>query len=263
MLELSRTIRFCLSHDGTLASDAPADNTYAAWPPMRGLGRYYELTVTCRGEVDPMTGFFMNIKRIDEAARAAALPLVARAAGTDRAARLGELLRDMMQALGRPLDQSVTALELGLTPTYSLRIESGAMDQALITQRYEFSAAHRLHAEELSAQENRRVFGKCNNPAGHGHNYHLEVTVRGPIGADGCVAPIEHLDALVNRAVIEKLDHKHLDQDVPQFASLNTTVENIARVIYGELREPLAGAGLELDQVRVWETGKTVCTYRG
>src|SRR5690348_12545521 len=79
MLELTRTVRFCLNGDGTLATDSAASNTFAWWPAMRGLGRYYELEVTCRGEADPVTGYFMNIKRIDEVVRQAALPRVSEA----------------------------------------------------------------------------------------------------------------------------------------------------------------------------------------
>ena len=263
MLELSRTIRFCLAQDGSLSGDASRDNTFAAWPPMRGLGRYYELTVTCRGEADPATGYFMNIKRIDEAARAAALPIISAASRSAQPAPFGRLLHDILTALDPELDRRVTAVALRLTPTYTLTIEKHAMSHALISQCYEFSAAHRLHAAALSDEENRRVFGKCNNPAGHGHNYQLEVTVRCPIDSSGAVLSAEQLDALVNRAVVEKLDHKHLDHDVPQFRGTNTTVENIARVVYRMLQDQVKQIGVELDQVRVWETGKTVCTYRG
>jgi 6-pyruvoyltetrahydropterin/6-carboxytetrahydropterin synthase len=263
MLELSRTIRFCLAHDGSLSSDAPRHNTFAAWPPMRGLGRYYELTVTCRGVADATTGYFMNIKQIDEAVRAGALPLIAAAAQAPGPPPLGWLMRDIISALGPRLRDCVRAAQLRLTPMHSLGMEKHAMSQLLVSQRYEFSAAHRLHAAALSDEENRRIFGKCNNPAGHGHNYQLEVTVRCPVSARGDVMAIEQLDAVVNAAVIEKLDHKHLDVDVPQFRGVNTTVENIARIIHGMLRDEVRRLGVELEEVRVWETGKTVCSYQG
>ena len=263
MLELSRTVRFCLSHDGSLWADAPRENTFAAWPPMRGLGRYYELIVTCRGEADPATGYFMNIKQIDEAARASALPIIADAAQLPDVPKFGRLMRDIITALDNRLQRCVTTVTLRLAPTYTLAIEKADMDHVLISQRYEFSAAHRLHAPKLSDAENRQVFGKCNNPAGHGHNYQLEVTLRCPMDDKGAVTPIEQIDSVVNAAVVEKLDHKHLDHDVPQFRGVNTTVENIARIVHGMLREALTPLGLELQEVRVWETGKTVCTYRG
>ena len=260
MLELGRTIRFCLSADGTLATDAPAANTFAAWPPMRGLGRYFELEITCRGQADPGTGYFINIKTIDQAARKAALPLVSDAARTGQPAP--ELMRGIFSGVDAELGGCVVRVELSLTPTYRVAIEGADMDSVLISQQYEFAAAHRLNAPELSEAENRRIFGKCNNPAGHGHNYRIEVTVRSPIDAAGNCVAIEKLDELVDRAAVQKLDHKHLSVDVPEFARLNTSVENIARVVYGMLKDAARQLGVKLEQVRVWETGKTVCTYR-
>lgn len=265
MLELSRTVRFCLSADGSLARDAAVSNSFAAWPPMRGLGRYYELVVTCRGQADAVTGYFINIKQIDVAAREAALPLVAAAAQGQRSGGLGDLLRDMITALHGPLDGHVHSAELRLGPVYSLKIEASDMSSVLVSHQYEFAAAHRLNVPSMSEEDNRRTFGKCNNEAGHGHNYRVEVTVRCPIGSDGGVLPVEHLDELVEREVVQKLDHKNLDVDVPEFrdAAMNTSVENIVRTIYDMLREPVKTLGVELDQVRVWETSKTVCAYRG
>ena len=262
MIELSRTLRFCLSADGSLATDAPAANTFAAWPPMRGLGRYYELEVTCRGEADPVTGYFINIKQIDQAARQAALPLIEKAAQQGGDA-LGGLMRDMITALRRPLDGHVHSIVLRPSPWHTLGIEAQRMETVLLSHQYEFAAAHRLNVESLSDQDNRRIFGKCNNPAGHGHNYRIEVTVRCPIDPQGRICAVENLDEVVDAAVVQKLDHKNLDVDVPQFQRMNTSVENIARTVYGMLAEPVHGMGAELEQVRVWETGKTVCTYRG
>ncbi|MBI1372218.1 MAG: hypothetical protein GC159_05585 [Phycisphaera sp.] len=264
MLEISRTVKFCLNGDGSLADHVPVDNSFAAWPPMRGFGRYYELDVTCRGEADAVTGYFMNIKRIDHATRAAALHIIATAARmSDGDVGMGSVMRDVLESLHARLDHAVIAVTLRLTPTYTLTIEEADMSNVLLSQQYEFAAAHRLHAPQLSEQQNVEVFGKCNNPAGHGHNYRVEVTVRCPVDAEGAIADVERLDALVNATVIEQLDHKNLDIDVPQFAALNSSVENIAKVIYEMLHDAADAAGMPLDQVRVWETAKTACTYRG
>ncbi len=102
-------------------------------------------------------------------------------------------------------------------------------------------------------------------PASHGHNYRVQVVVRVPIDPAGRTADSAELDAIVNRHAIELLDHKHLNSDVPQFAELNPSVENIVRVIWDMLNGPLAelGGGSVLDELSVWETSKTVCTYRG
>src|SRR5690606_33368725 len=122
----------------------------------------------------------------------------------------------------------------------SLEIRSDDMAHVIMRQQYEFAAAHRLHCRELSDEKNREVFGKCNNPSGHGHNYRLEVTIRVPISPTGQIVRPEQLDAVVDTHVIEKLDHKNLSIDVPEFATRNSSVENIAQVVYGLLEAPLA-----------------------
>ena len=128
-----------------------------------------------------------------------------------------------------------------------------------LTRRYRFCAGHRLHNEALSAEENRRVYGKCNNPNGHGHNYLLEVTVAGPIDpATGMVLDLVALDGMVAEQVLEKLDHKNLNLDVERFRTRVPTTENLCLEIYDLLRDPLemAGSGyrVRLDRVRLEET---------
>jgi len=264
MLELSRTVRFCLSGDsGDL--EMPRANTFSAWPAMRGLGRYYELVVTCRGQADPQTGYFINIKAIDQAVRQRALPMLSDRIADESAAPatpMGGLMRALFDAVDPTLRGTVAQVRFVLTPTLCLSIERNDMDHIVMRQQYEFSAAHRLHVPAMSEAENRATFGKCNNPAGHGHNYRVEVAARCPIDAQGKTLDPAELDAAVDREVIEKLDHKHLNVDVPAFAELNPSVENIVRVVWRMLEGKLPG-GSELDEVKVWETGKTVCAYRG
>lgn len=272
MIELSRTIRFSLDERGPddAALALPRSNTYAGWPPMRGLARYYELSVTCRGEADPVTGYFLNIKFIDEAVRDTVLPyladLIARTGSPSRLP-MGELMQRMLNLLQPPLDETVVELALHLTPRYALEIRSRTMNHVTVRQQYQFSAAHRLHAPELSDEQNREVFGKCNNPAGHGHNYRLEVAVRAPITDAGDVLEVAELDATVDREVIQKLDHKHLNHDVPEFAGRNPSVEHIAQVIWEMLADKVGdigpAPGETLEEIRVWETERTVCSYRG
>ena len=179
---------------------------------------------------------------------------------------LGALLREMLEAVQPPLGGSVIRITLRLTPFLNLSLEAEHMKRAILRHRYEFSAAHRLHVASLSDEENREVFGKCNNLAGHGHNYGLEVAVRVPITDQGHTLAVEHLDRCVHEHAIDRLDHKHLNRDVPQFQTMNPSVENISRVVWEMLQGPvgeLARGEAELDEVSVWETGKTVCTYRG
>lgn len=123
-----------------------------------------------------------------------------------------------------------------------------------------FSASHRLHSDTLSDQENLRLFDKCNRPNGHGHNYMLEVVVKGPIDSTGLVMHTAELEGAIETHVMQKIDHRHLNLDVPEFKTLNPTVENIAVVIWGWLK-PVLGA--RLYEVRVDETNDTTASYRG
>jgi 6-pyruvoyltetrahydropterin/6-carboxytetrahydropterin synthase len=137
-----------------------------------------------------------------------------------------------------------------------------------LTRRYRFCAGHRLHNEALSVEENRRVYGKCNNPNGHGHNYLLEVTVGGPIDpATGMVFDLVALDGIVAEHVLEQLDHKNLNLDVENFRTRVPTTENLCLEIYNLLRDPLEKAGsgrrVRLDRVRLEETSLNSFEYVG
>jgi 6-pyruvoyltetrahydropterin/6-carboxytetrahydropterin synthase len=122
-----------------------------------------------------------------------------------------------------------------------------------ITRKVEFSAAHFYHNADLSPDENRRIFGKCNNPRGHGHNYVLEVTIAGePDPTTGMVLDLKELKEILQREVVERMDHKHLNYEVPELAGKIPTTENIAGVIWG-LLEPKITKG-KLDRVRLYES---------
>jgi 6-pyruvoyltetrahydropterin/6-carboxytetrahydropterin synthase len=121
-----------------------------------------------------------------------------------------------------------------------------------LSRHYTFAATHRLYADDLSMAENERIFGKCANPNGHGHNYGLTVTVAGPVdAATGMVLGLDELDALVRRHVLDIYDHRHLNRDVEDYLALVPTGENIALRVYQRLEGPLGGL---LRQVIVDET---------
>ena len=106
-----------------------------------------------------------------------------------------------------------------------------------VTRKIEFSAAHFYHNPNFSAEENRRIFGKCNNPHGHGHNYVLEVTVAGePDPETGMVLDLKELKDILEREVMERMDHRHLNYEVPELAGQIPTCENIAAVIWRSAR---------------------------
>ncbi len=130
-----------------------------------------------------------------------------------------------------------------------------------LTRRYRFAASHRLHSSQLGDEENQRVYGKCNNPYGHGHNYVVEVGVSGPVDpGTGMIANLADLDAFVDRQVIEPFDHTYLNEEISAFRERVPTTENICIEIFNRLREfPRA----KLERVRVEETSLNSFEYTG
>ena len=128
-------------------------------------------------------------------------------------------------------------------------------------RRYHFSASHRLHSAHLSEEENSRVFGKCNNPHGHGHNYVVEVSMSGDVdAATGMIANLADLDTFVERQVLEEFDHKSLNEDVAAFRERVPTTENLCIEIFRRLKSfPKA----KLERIRVEETGNNSFEYAG
>lgn len=124
-----------------------------------------------------------------------------------------------------------------------------------LTSRYRFSASHRLDTPALSPEQNRRLYGKCNNPHGHGHDYVLDITVEGPVDAGGQVVNRQALDALVRECVLARLDHKNLNVDVAGLAGSVTTTENLARLVRGALAESWT-LPARLARVRISETAR-------
>jgi 6-pyruvoyltetrahydropterin/6-carboxytetrahydropterin synthase len=136
------------------------------------------------------------------------------------------------------------------------------MPSCVVTRRVHFNAAHRLANPRWSEAENERVFGMCNSPNFHGHNYNLDVSVVGEIDPDtGYVLDIARLKAVVNECLVRHLDHKNLNLDVGWFRELNPTVENIALVCWRVLAPAVAPARLK--RIRLWETERNYVDYEG
>jgi 6-pyruvoyltetrahydropterin/6-carboxytetrahydropterin synthase len=128
-------------------------------------------------------------------------------------------------------------------------------------RRYRFAASHRLHSAQLSEDENNRVYGKCNNPYGHGHNYTVEVRFSGEVDpATGMIANLADVDAFVNERVIEPFDHRSLQDEVPAFRNVVPTTENLCKEIFARLK-PFVKAKLEA--VRIEETSNNSFEYLG
>ncbi|MFM8552777.1 MAG: 6-carboxytetrahydropterin synthase [Nitrospiraceae bacterium] len=135
------------------------------------------------------------------------------------------------------------------------------MDHTSVTRRYQFAAQHRLHSERFSDEENRRVFGKCNNPNGHGHNYVLFITVQGQVDPQtGRAVDLEALDRLMQEAVVSRFDHRDLNGD-PAFAARTTTGENLVLLVWDLLVDRLPAG--QLEKVGLIETRDNYFEYAG
>jgi 6-pyruvoyltetrahydropterin/6-carboxytetrahydropterin synthase len=133
--------------------------------------------------------------------------------------------------------------------------------KAYLTRRYLFSASHRLHCDEMSVAENQAVYGKCNNPHGHGHNYSVEVTVAGPVDPrTGMVCNLVDLDSFVHEKILERFDHQNLNT-LAEFERTVPTTENLCVEIFDILEESFHHA--QVDKVRIEETMLNSFEYAG
>ncbi|MCH2180679.1 MAG: 6-carboxytetrahydropterin synthase [Mariniblastus sp.] len=259
MIRLSREIRFSLAADRNFDSR----NSWAGWPSSNQLVPWLVLRSVIAGPADRETGFVCNVTRIDDLLRSVVRDHLLKREGPLTAELcLREMTALIMQRWD--FDAQLLSVELELTPylKYSQEPQDPAM--LTVTQQFEFSAAHRLHCETYSEEENREIFGKCNNPHGHGHNYVVDVSLRRNVeddGDPGQLIPLHKLEATVKREVIDRLDHKHLNLDIDYFRQINPTVENIAVAIWQWLEGQFGQA--ELVSVRVYETPKTWAEYCG
>ena len=131
-----------------------------------------------------------------------------------------------------------------------------------VTRKAEFSASHRLHNPAWSDERNSAVFGKCNNPNGHGHNYEVEVTVQGKPPADtGMVIDLKKLADIIDKEVIERVDHKHMNADVDFMREVIPTAENMA-IAFWRILEPKITEG-RLVSIKLFESGNNFVEYRG
>ncbi len=131
-----------------------------------------------------------------------------------------------------------------------------------LTRKCEFSASHYYHNPDFTPEENQRMFGKCANLNGHGHNYTLEVTVRGDVNpTTGFVVDLKQLKDILNDEVVEAMDHRHLNKEVPEFATRIPTTENLAIAIWERLAPKLKVA--RLHRVRVYEMPDLFVDYYG
>jgi 6-pyruvoyltetrahydropterin/6-carboxytetrahydropterin synthase len=245
-------------------------------------GHNYVLDVTVMGEIDPRTGVIVNIKDIDRIVRERVVDRFNRKSIHRHAPEFcgkpvtpESLAAWIAHELGDDLPKEValTNVRIEETPLTSAewtRIEPRAMEkqrpepEALMrmTRTYEFAASHRLHSPELSDEENRELFGKCNYPNGHGHNYVLEITVEGPIdGRSGRVIQPDVLDEIVNGEIVDRYDHRHFNYDIPEFQGIIPSTEVVTKVIWERLADKIPPPA-RLASVLIRETARNIFEYR-
>ena len=265
MHKLTRQVRFSINP--FLAEKHEGFNSYSSKPAGEGLSIFLELSVELVGEVEPATGFVVNVADIDRNVREYAVPVFAEKIRQNfrRAQHIGfPVLTELLQSAWNTLaDKFETAylneLSLKLNPFRKMSINVKDLEMVYFSEKFEFAAMHKLWNEDFSQKQNLEVFGKCANPTGHGHNYIVEVTIRTPASKNGL--PISEFEKIVDNELIQIVDHKNLNTDVNHFSNTIPTVENITVFAWDRIEGKFGRAILHC--VTVWETDKTYCSYFG
>lgn len=260
MFRLTREVRFAVNEAPDPQLGTLPTNGHGGFPSLTGFGPYLSLEVTLSGPLDPVSNYLLNIKQIDATLRNRAIPTVAEAVRSARSTP-AQLVGRLFQKLEAWPPLSLEALKLNLSPFLSLSAFGSERPMIRLSQKFEFSATHRLHNPNATDEENRHVFGKCNNPHGHGHNYQVQVTLIGEPDGNGLLIDVPQFERIVAANVIDRFDHKNLNVEVAEFRELIPTVENIAMTAYRLLKPKFTGKQSRLASVTVWETPKTWCEY--
>ncbi|MEB3171674.1 MAG: 6-carboxytetrahydropterin synthase [Synechococcaceae cyanobacterium] len=266
---ITRRASFSASHLYRLPELSDEENARRFGPCSLapGHGHNYELIVAMGGPLDG-DGMVLNLSDVKHAIRReVTAPLDFRFLNTvwpefDLARPEGRLptTEALVLAIRDRLRPHLPLVALRLYEQPSLWVDVLAAPstdpmEAFLSIRTHFAAAHRLARPELSQAENEAIYGKCARPHGHGHNYLLDVTVRGSIDPrTGMVCDLAALQQLVDALVVEPFDHTFLNKDVPHFASTVPTAENIALHIADRLQGPIAAQGAHLHRVRLQES---------
>jgi 6-pyruvoyltetrahydropterin/6-carboxytetrahydropterin synthase len=261
MHKLRRQVRF--SVNPYLSEQIEGYNSFASKPTGQGLSFFLELNVELDGEVEPSTGFVVNVSDIDSIVRRFAVPVFIEritSGGNIGFFDLANLLACVWKELTKQFSPArLSKLSLNLNPFMVLSIQSEVLDMIYLSEKFEFAATHKLWNDAFSPQKNMDVFGKCANLTGHGHNYIVEVSVKTPPGREDF--NISDLEEVVDRELIRVVDHKNLNVDVEYFKDVIPTVENITSFAWKQLAGKVKPALLHC--ITIWETDKTSCSYYG
>lgn len=267
MVSVTRRFEFSAAHRYWRDDWTPEENLkkFGKCTSPYGHGHNYVLEATVSGKADPVTGMVINLTDLKAVVNGVLDEFDHKHLNEDTPYFKDSLpttenvVAVLWRLIAPKLPEGAVLARLRLAETKDLWAEYTG-ENASLTRSYGFSAAHRLHAAPLSDEQNREIFGKCNNPLGHGHDYAVEVTVAGPVDAKtGMVIDLVDLDREVN-AVIETLDHRHLDREISAFSGHPSTGENIVVFLWNALRP---GLGELLTHLRLWETSNNIFEYAG
>ena len=270
-VRLTRRVTFSAGHRYWIPSKSEADNRalFGKWASPYNHGHNYVLEVTVEGRVDPATGMVVNIKDVDDVLQEKVVDRFDGKSINDeiehfhtQSTSLENLMAHFAEILGGPsvLPARFIGLRLEEMPLLYGELWLEPERKMTITRVYEFAAAHRLHSPSLSEEENIELFGKCNNPAGHGHNYLLEVSVQGePDSQTGMSVNLAELDRTVEELVVDRYDHKNLNVDLPEFQGRPTSSEVLTQEIFQRLDGRLPA---KLSKVRLHETARNIFEVR-
>jgi 6-pyruvoyltetrahydropterin/6-carboxytetrahydropterin synthase len=270
-VRLHRRVAFEASHALHVAGLSDNENRARFGREVSLHGHNWTASVAVEGPVDPATGMVLNIADVDRHLRAHVVAqLDHRRLDTDHpyfrnAPPTAENVAVWCwSAIGSPFSD-VPVVSVRVAEGYRVEAEYWGAPGAErnthmvdITRAYEFSASHRLHSETLSDARNQELYGKCNNPTGHGHDYRVEVTVSGPVAPEtGSVVDLPWLDELARREIVERMDYRHLNTDVAELQGIPPTTENLTAVLFDLLEPHFADRDATLRRVRVYETPKS------
>lgn len=268
MVLATRRFEFSAAHRYWRDDWSPEENerTFGKCTSPYGHGHNYVLDVTITGQLDERTGMVMNMSELKRLVGDVLEEFDHKHLNEDtpyfrtQLPTTENIVRVLWRLIAARLPAPARLAHLRLYETSELWADYDGSDETSLARTYTFSAAHRLHAPALSDEQNQALYGKCNNPNGHGHNYTLEVSVAGPVdSATGMVIELEALDGAV-RSVLDQLDFRHLDREIPAFATRPSTAENIIRYLWDELAPRLEGG---LRRLKLWETPRNSFEYAG
>ncbi|WP_209121573.1 6-carboxytetrahydropterin synthase [Alkalihalobacillus sp. BA299] len=268
MLYLSRKMYFSALHSYRIDEWSEEENKKVFGPcsNKNGHGHDYTLEVMVKGELERKSGIVVNITNIDRVVKSFIQKQLdgkflnkENPYFVDNIPTTEKIVSYLWDSLDGKID-NCTLHKIRLYENDFLYSEKETTPMVRLTRKYHFCTAHRLHSEHLSNEENLALFGKCNNPYGHGHNYYLEVTVSGvPDPVTGMIANIAEIDKIVDEEISQRFDHKHLNLDTEEFKDLNPTSENVAVVIWDLLSPKLTN----LFKIGLYETEKNYFEYYG